>query len=102
MFKLCPDPTFWTSVAIPIPGGEPGTIEVECAHMGREAFQAFIEDAKSGDDLTTCAAIVRGWKGIDAEFSAEALAELLDNYPAAAGQIVRAYSEELVGARRKN
>ena len=43
-----------------------------------------------------------GWKGFDSDYSEEALAVLLDNYPAAGGELFEAFRRELMEARAKN
>ena len=46
--------------------------------------------------------IVAGWEGVDGEYSREALAQLLDNYPRAAASILAGYSSAMFEAKEKN
>lgn len=103
MFKLQPNPTFIAKVDLSIPGEEkPQTIDVEFRHMSRKEIKAHSERNASKTDVEALGEIIVGWKGVDAEFSAETLGQLLDNYPLAAGELFAAFSRELFEARRKN
>ena len=102
MFKLQPNPTFWAKVEIPVPGNDPMPLEVEFRHKRREEARVFAEALPSRPALESLREIVAGWRGADREFSDSALAELHDNYVAAADRILGAYFDELRGARRKN
>lgn len=102
MFKLQPNPTFFAKVDIPVPGGDPATLEVEFRHMRRDDAAEFARGLADRDPLDSLRQVVVGWKGADAEFSDAALAELHANYAGAADRILAAYFDELRGARRKN
>jgi hypothetical protein len=102
MLKIAPAPTFVASVAIPVPGGDAQLVNFTFRHMGKAALKAWIEAARERDDIDSIAQIVAGWDGIDAEFSAENLAQLLDAYPSAAVAVLEAYVGELGKAAAKN
>lgn len=105
MFKLDPSPTFWSSVRITVPGvPEPVAIEMEFAHKGVDDLKAWMEEIrdKAANDGTTIKHIVRGWRGVDAEFSEEAIVKLVKNYPASAVEIVEQYLRSLTESRAKN
>jgi hypothetical protein len=53
-------------------------------------------------DAEALAEIVSDWSGVDEKFSRDALGVLLDNYPAAAGELFDAFRKELLEARAKN
>ncbi len=103
MFKLDPNPTFWQSVRITVPGEqEPASIELQFVHKSVEDLRAWIDDAKEKNDGATIRTIVRGWRGVDAEFSEDAIARLIRNYPAAASEIFEQYLRALTESRTKN
>ncbi len=105
MFKIVANPTFQCKVQISIPGIEkPGTINVEFAHLTRQALKAFYEEMKTSEenDAFHLRKIIVGWSGVDTPYSTEALDDLLDHYPAAARELFAAYSAELMESKRKN
>lgn len=103
MFKINPDPTFRVSVAISVPGSDkPQTIAVDFKHLPKSALRDYFTSLDGKSDAEALGAIVTGWSGVDTDYSAEALATLLDNYPAAAGELFDAYRRELLDASRKN
>lgn len=107
MLKLQPAPTFKARVGIPVPGQDK-TVQVMCtfAHMTRDEYAAFSigEGAAARSDVDSIMAILRGWDeaDIDAAFSREAVALLIQQYHGAAFAIAEAYAIELKGARAKN
>lgn len=101
-FRLQPSPTFWATVEIPVPGGEPMPLEVEFRHKRREEAMRFADALSTRAPLESLREVVAGWKGADVEFSDSALVELDANYLGAAERILLVYLEELRGARRKN
>jgi hypothetical protein len=109
MFKLNANPEFTADVQITRPGEpKPGTIRFRFRHMGRTAFKAWVETAGGRDDPDYLLDAVAGWEGVtDAsgqpvEFSREALAQLLDAFPAAGQDIFVAYGKALHESRTGN
>ena len=103
MFKLNPDPTFRASVALSVPGSEqPATLAVDFKHLPKSALRDYFSGLEGKSDAEALGAIIAGWDGVDTDYSPEALALLLDNYPAAAAELFEAYRRELLDARRKN
>jgi hypothetical protein len=104
MFKLQPKPTFWAKAKISIPGeAQPSEIEVQFKHLGRQGLKDYFASLEgSEDDVKALSEIMVGWKGIDAEFSVETLAQLVDNYPSSAKAIFETYSREALDVRAKN
>lgn len=103
--RLQPNPTFRAKVGIPVPGQEkPEEIVCVFAHMTRDEFAAFAspEAAVGRTDAESLARIMRGWDGVDAEFSADALALLCQQYHGAAYAISTAFVAELTKARLGN
>lgn len=101
--KLDPAPTFWAKVEIPIPGADKGAeIECEFNHMTREAYAAFSASAAERTDLQTVMVMVRNWRGLDAPFSEDAAAKLLQNYHGAPYAITERFAAELGKARSGN
>ena len=102
MFKLQPNPTFKAKVDITLPGAQAAAIEIEFKHLSRSGIKAYFEGLDGKTDAEALGAIIVGWSGIDAAYSAENLAALLDNYPTASVELFDAYRRELMEARRKN
>lgn len=104
MFKIQPNPTFWTSVDIPVAGGEPMPIEIEFRHKRKSEAVEFGTRMRSGGmrDIDALREVVAGWRGADVEFSDQALVDLDENHAGAVGAILGAYPGALAGARRKN
>ena len=108
MFQLEPNPTFTAPVAIPLPGGEPATIEMTFRHMGREALQRFLGRVKDTSDAEAAEEIIVDWSGVAGAdgkplpITAENIVAMLDNYHGAALAILQTYIRELTGQRAKN
>lgn len=102
MLKLQPNPTFEAKVLVPVPGGKDVEVTFTFNHKGREAIKEFAERAKAAEDIDSVSEIVSGWDGIDAAFSRENLAALLDAYPALSARIIQAWFDEIASAKTKN
>jgi len=102
MFKLDPNPTFTVSVDIPVPGGQPQPLTLVYRHKRKAEIQRYLDSAAGREDADFISEIVAGWQDVDAEFSADNLAKLLDAYPAAAAAILEAWVYALGRAREKN
>ncbi len=105
MLKLQPNPTFRAEVGIPVPGqSEPAKIVCVFAHMDRDEFKAFAapDAVAARSDVESLQRILRGWDGVDAEFSADAVAMLCQQYHGAAYAISAAFVAELTKARLGN
>ena len=101
-FRLIANPTFWATVLIPAPGTAAQPLELEFRHRTRSQLKAFGESLSGRTDDQIVPEMIVSWRGADAEFSPEALVELLEQYPAAAGEIAAAYFREHTAAARKN
>ena len=111
MFKLVPDPIFPVRVRITVPGqANLADLVLTCRHKPRDALKAWIESAKNSiaSDAQFIGEIVEGWaenvQGADGQplpFTQDALAALLNNYPAAGSEIVDAYVKEISESRAK-
>lgn len=107
MFKLTPQPTFWATVALSVPGSEtPSSIDIEFRHLGQKALAELLR-GEEVNDLTILPALMADWRGVGSDagpvpFSVDALAQLLDNYPAASVELFTAYRRALVESRIKN
>lgn len=103
MFKIQPNPTFKAAVALSIPGQSVQvSIEVEFRHMSKSAMRDYFATLAQRTDADALAEIIVGWSGVDTAFDHDALAALLDNYPAAAGELFEAFRRETLESRRKN
>ncbi len=108
-FKIEPAPTFAATVKISAPGvAEPLPLELVFKWRSRSALAEWLKNADGKADPEFVGEALAGWGNVvDADdkpvpFGAEALAQLLDNFPAAADEITRAYLAELIEAREKN
>jgi hypothetical protein len=92
-------------VGIPVPGEEkPAEIVCTFAHMTRDEFREFAapEASAARSDAESLARIMRGWEEVDVPFSAEAVAQLCQQYHGAAFAISSAFVAELTKARLGN
>ena len=103
MFKLQPNPTFKAKVGISVAGASrPAEIDVEFKYLSKEGIKDYFDNLQGKVDAEALAEIIVGWTGPDQAYSAEALALLLDNYPAAASDLFDCFRRELLEAKRKN
>jgi len=110
VFKIAPQPQFEFDAQLTVPGQDaPAVVRLVGRNEGRQALQAWIESARaSSDDATFLGQALAGWKGVfdetgvDVPFSQEALARLLDAYPASGGELFEQYVRALSESRRKN
>lgn len=100
--KFKPNPTFKAKVAIPAAGGESIEVEFTFRHRGKKALDAFAEEIRELPDDQALMLMIDDWSDMGEPFGAEALAQLIDDYPAAAFAITRAYFRELLQARLGN
>lgn len=100
MFKVTPDPTFPFTVMIPIPGGDPAELKLHGRRLTRSQIGAAYEAGTTFDALVKDNVV--GWDGVDAPFSAESLAALLENYPLAAQRIALGFVEAQTAAKSGN
>ena len=105
MFKLQnTNPTFTAKVGISVAGqAKPAEIEIEFKYLTRKKVKDYFAGLKGDkEDHEALAEIIVGWRGVDQDYTPEALEALLDNYPAAARDLFAAFSSELMESRRKN
>lgn len=101
MFKLTPDATFPFTAVIPN-GTAPLPIKLKGRRKSREDLAAFMGSARERSDTELLADAVAGWEDVDADFSTEALGQLLTNYAGASLAIFTAYIKAHSEAERKN
>ncbi len=101
--KLTPNPTFRVLVSVPVPGGAAEDVEIEFKARSRTEIVKFVQsmEGEYENDTELLMDCMVGWN-IDAEFSAENVELLVENYPGVAGRIVTAYLDELAKARLGN
>lgn len=119
--RIDPKPTFPAKVGLTVPGqAAPAELDLVFRHKDKAALQAWMTGRPAGGEAGAAAAplartdaeflgeVVAGWSGVqdaagaDVPYTPEAFARLLQNYPAAAGEIYRAYLRELTESRLKN
>lgn len=96
--------SFWGKASIPVHGAKPVEVDLEFAHMGREALAEFIK-ASDRTDVQTLQAILRGWKPEQfggEPFSEAAIKALCDQYMGAPLAIYEDWLVALTQARRGN
>lgn len=105
LFRLQPYPTFMAAVKIPLPGGDPIEIEIEFRHKTRDERVDFMKraaDATPENEVDLFMEMVAGWKGVDTEFSREAVELLMQNYEGAVPAILAEFNMAHIRGRRKN
>lgn len=102
MLKIAAEPHFWATVDIPVPGQEkPVPIHLKFRHMSLDAAGEWAASANE-KGFQILHDVVMDWKGCDEEFSFDSLDRLVQNYGGSGVAIIRAYRDELLGARAKN
>ena len=100
MFKLEPNPTFKAKVGIPVPGQEkPAFVDFEFKALTRTELEQWFTDSRDKPDEERLPLIIVGWAGVDATYSDESLAKMLDRFPGSSRAIVQKFTDELTGAR---
>lgn len=109
MLKLNPNPTFTAPVQISVPGQDATEIiRVTFRHKTVEGLAAWYQERANKPARDALDEVIESWDGplgADGEkvaYSREALGNLLNGYPAAASEFVRAYMRELTESRVKN
>lgn len=103
MFKLQPNPTFKTRLAISIAGETTSPpIEVEFKYLSKKAMKDYFAGIDGKTDAEALGELIVGWSGVDKPYDLPTLETLLDNYPAAASDLFEAFRRELLEAKRKN
>lgn len=111
MFKIKQNPTFRVAVPMPVPGvaeKDRPKIDVEYRHKTKADLTAYVKACEGRSDVDNLDEIIVGWAGVGDEggagvaYSREALAQMLDQLPAAAGALASAYFGELAAARLGN
>jgi predicted nucleic acid-binding protein len=102
VFKLQPNPTFWWTVQIPVAGEDPQPLEVEFRRMKASALRTFGSTIEGREPIDAVSDLVVGWRNVDADFSRERMAELLEEYPKASDAILLAYAAAYQDAKRGN
>jgi hypothetical protein len=108
-FNINPSPTFRVKVPLSVPGAEArGVVEIEFRHKGRAAYAAWWDSIGSGSDVDVLSEVIADWtdviddKGAPVAYGKEALALLLDRFPASGLEILANYKRALFEAREKN
>ncbi len=109
MFKIIPNPTFLANVHLSVPGSEQlQVIKITFKHKNKTALNAWLTKDDSRSDAETLSEVIEGWAdvfdsaGEAVAYSVAELDRLLENYPVAHREILRAYLTELTQAKQKN
>ena len=100
--KYKPNPTFRAKVEIPVAGGESIDVEFTFKHRGRKSLDAFSEQIREMPDVEALMLMTEDWADMGEPFGAGPLAQLIDDFPAAAFAITSTYFRELLQARLGN
>ncbi len=101
MFKLDPNPTFWATVSVRVPGGT-GQFEIQFKHLVQAARERYTKELEGKSNLDALAEIIADWRGVDADYNRDNLERLLNEYPDAVRAITTCYWGEITGAATKN
>lgn len=103
MFKVQPNPTFPCKVELSVPGEDKTKIvTVTFKHLSKPQIKTYFDGLEGKTDAEALGEIITDWDGIDAKFNTESLQTLLENYPAAGGELFDAFRRDLMESRRKN
>lgn len=110
MFKIIANPTFTCAVNLSVPGLEKAMpVQMTFKHKTTRALNAWLDKALTAEDEAAYLdEVLEGWQGVAGAddqplpYSKAALAQLLDQFPSAGAEIVRAYHHQLRDARAKN
>lgn len=98
---LAVNPTFPVTVSIPKAGEAAVTLKLTCKHRTKAQLDEFIKSRNDKEDVVTILDMATGWD-LEAEFNAENIEIMCQNYIAAPLEIYRAYISQLVGEKAKN
>lgn len=93
--------SFKAKVTIPAPGGAEVAFTAIFRHRSRSELHDWVQ-VKGRTDEQTIMDCLAGWEGVDADFSTESVALMLEQYHAAPRVIVETYVDELMQARLGN
>lgn len=109
MFKLVPDPVFQAVVQLTVPGSpKPAPVTFNFRHKGRRELNAWLHAATGKPHAEVMAEVIDAWAGVQrpdgspVPYTPEALAQVLDAYPASGDEIFQAYLDALLQGRQKN
>lgn len=103
MFKLQPNPSFKSKVALSVPGSDKQiTVGITFKHLSRPQIKDFFSHLDGKTDAEALGEVIIDWEDIDASFTPDNLSALLDNYPTAGGELFDAFRRDLLESRRKN
>lgn len=101
MFKLDPNPTFWTDVSFRVPGGT-GKFDIHFKHLPKEEREEYINSLPGKTNLDALAELIVSWRDVSVDYNRDNLERLLNEYPDAVRAITTRYWEEITGAAIKN
>ena len=99
--KLVANPTFSSTVLIPVAGASPVAAVFTFKHRTKAALDEFIASRADKSDGESFKAMVQAWD-LECEFNDENIDLLLQNYIGSALATYRSYIDELVQAKTKN
>jgi hypothetical protein len=110
MFKIIASPTFTCAVNISVPGSDkPAQVQVTFKHKTARQLSAWlmssmerVDDVSYLEEVLTDIKPLADADGKPLDYSRDALATLLDQFPASGPELVQAYRRQLADTRAKN
>lgn len=93
--------TFAATAYVPIPGKDPAPVKFDFKYRDSDEFKEYAAKLKDWTKVEAIVEAAEGWD-LDEPFNKESVEKLLKKYMGAGDAILRAYVDELSGARVKN
>lgn len=103
MFQQEPNPTFPYTVAITVPGRDSQLLSLVFKHKKKSEVTDFLDRARGGVNLSMVREMVHSViDKKDGQTDEQFLELLIENYPAATGDLLATYLREVTESRLKN
>jgi hypothetical protein len=99
--SLSANPTFESTVQIPVPGSKPVPVKFKFNAKTKDEFKAFIESLAERADVDVILEIASGWE-LEDPWGKESVTKLEQSYIGSAKAILETYIKDLSGARLGN
>lgn len=99
--QLTANPTFKSTVAIPVPGGKPVAVEFIFKHRAREAYDEWVGSIPGMEEPDLIMSMASGWD-LDDSFDRDNVEKLVTEYIGSAKAIFDKYMGENTGAKTGN
>lgn len=99
--SLSANPTFESTVQIPVPGGKPAPVKFKFKAKTKDDFKTFLESLADRSDVDVILEIACGWD-LDDAWGKDTVVQLEQNYIGATKAVLETYIKDLSGARLGN